>query len=200
MSMNKHARFLTALFAMAAIAVPAGAFAQSEPAAPPAQSEPAAPPAQSEPAAPPSYAAPAPPSYGSPDETIHGRIESFDGAYNLQLRDDRGFIDNVRLQQGTVINPTGLRLTVGMTVTIHGANGGKLFAAREIDTPYSQYGPVAVYPYGAYPYPAYPYAAYPYPYPGYGFGYPYPGVSIGIGFGFGFGGRGCCFGGGRRWR
>jgi hypothetical protein len=154
-----------ALSAATALAVPAGAFAQSAPADIP------------------SYAAPDP-SYAAPGETIHGRVESFDGAYNLQVRDERGFIDNVQLQQGTVINPTGIRLSAGMSVTIHGVNRGRAFAANVIDTPYSSYGadygPVALYPYG---YPLYPYPAYPYPYPVYG--YPYGHVSIGIGFGGG---------------
>jgi hypothetical protein len=166
-------RLLAALVALAAAAVPAGAFAQSAPDGVP------------------SYATGAP-SYGAPGETIHGRVLSFDGAYNLQVRDDRGFVDNVQLQQGTVINPTGIRLQTGMVVSIQGVNRGSSFAANVIETPYPQYGAVPVGPYDAsvYPYPAYPYPypAYPYPYPVYG-GYPYgPNVSIGIGFGFGFGG------------
>jgi hypothetical protein len=161
--------FISTFIALALMAVPAAAFAQSAPSDTP------------------SYAAPAP-SYGSTDETIQGRIASFDGAYSLQVRDDRGYIDNVALQQGTVINPTGIRLSPGMAVTIHGVNRGHTFAALVIDTPYSSYGPVAVYPYG---YPAYGYPVYPYPLYGYGYGYPYSRISIGFGFGFG---------GGRRWR
>lgn len=116
--------------------------------------------------APPSYARP---SYGSDEETVRGRIASFDGAYTLQVRDDRGFIDNVRLQQGTVINPTGIRLAPGMSVTIYGVNSGAYLTANEIDTPYDAYGAVPMYP--VYPYPVY---AYP---------YPYSSFSLGIGFG-----------------
>ncbi len=126
----------------------------------------------------PTYAAP-PPSYGSTDEVIHGRVSSFDGAYSLQVRDDRGFIDNVQLRQGTVINPTGIRLAPGMQVTIHGVNRGSAFAANVIDTPYQSYGAIPVYPYGPYVYPV-----YPYPYPVYGFGY--PSFSLGLHFGGGF--------------
>jgi hypothetical protein len=156
-------RVLAALVALATAAVPAAAFAQTD--------------------APPSYARPG----GVPgDEAIHGRIASFDGAYNLQVSDDRGFVDNVELRQGTIINPTGVRLASGMRVTVHGVNRGSVFAANEIDTPYQSYGaaygPVPVY--GS----IYPYPAYPYPYPVYG-GYPY-GPTFGIGFGFGFRGRG----------
>jgi hypothetical protein len=134
----------------------------------------------------PTYAAP-PPSYGSTDEVIHGRVSSFDGAYSLQVRDDRGYIDNVQLRQGTVINPTGLRLASGMQVTIHGVNRGSAFAANEIDTPYESYGAYPVYPYG------------PYPYYGY-YGYPYSNFSLGLRFGGGFGGgfHGGGFRGGRR--
>jgi hypothetical protein len=165
--MARHVRVFTTLIALTALAVPTGAFAQ--------QTQPAD-------SALPSYASAAP-SYGAPGETISGRIVSFDGQYSLQVRDDRGFIDNVQLQPGTVINPTGLRLAAGMAVTIHGVNRGNVFGANEIDTPYQSYG--AAYPY---PYPVYPYAAYPYPYPVYPYpvyGYPYgPRVSIGIGFGF----------------
>jgi hypothetical protein len=159
--MVPHARVLAALVVLAAAAVPAGTFAQTA-------------------------AADAPPSYARPstvpgDEAIHGRIASFDGAYNLQVSDDRGFIDSVQLRQGTIINPTGIRLASGMRVTVHGVNRGSVFAANEIDTPYQSYGaaygPVPVY--GS----LYPYPPYPYPYPVYG--YPY-GPRFGIGFGFGF--------------
>ena len=101
------------------------------------------------------------PSYASNEEMIRGRVLSFNGAYDLQLRDDRGFVDNVRLHPGTVINPTGLSLEAGMSVTIYGYNRGTIFAANEIDTPYHE--AYAVYP--VYPYP------YPYPYFGTSFGF-----------------------------
>jgi hypothetical protein len=139
-------KIIAASIALAAAAVPVAAGAQAAPSDAP------------------SYARP---SYGSDEETVRGRVAAFDGGYNLQLRDDRGFIDNVRLQQGTIINPTGVRLVAGMSVTIYGVNSGAFLAANEIDTPYVAYGP---------------YPVYPYPYPAYGYPYP-PAFSIGIGFG-----------------
>jgi hypothetical protein len=71
------------------------------------------------------------------DEQIRGRITSFDGAYFLTVNDERGFVDNVDLHQGTIINPTGLTLAPGMVVSILGYNSGNDFTANEIDTPYS---------------------------------------------------------------
>lgn len=71
------------------------------------------------------------------DEQIRGRIVSFDGAYSLQVRDERGFVDNVQLHPGTIINPTGLTLAPGMIVSILGYNSGNYFAANEVDTPYT---------------------------------------------------------------
>ncbi|HTW85215.1 MAG TPA: hypothetical protein VMD91_14190 [Candidatus Sulfotelmatobacter sp.] len=145
--MNNIARALLAgLVASAALALPLAAGAQA-----------------------PSYAEQ--PSYASHDEQIQGRVVSFDGGYNLQVHDKRGFIDNVRLHQGTVINPTGLTLRPGMAVTIIGTSGGNVFNANVIDTPYTY-----AYAYGPYPYPYY-----------------YPPVAIGIGFGWGGGW-------GRHWR
>jgi hypothetical protein len=89
--------------------------------------------------APPSYAQPDQPSYATQDEQIRGRIIAFDGQYSLTVRDDRGFVDNVQLHQGTIINPTGLTLAPGMVVAISGYNGGSFLAANEIDTPYTFY-------------------------------------------------------------
>jgi hypothetical protein len=145
------------------------------------------------------------PSYATGDETIHGRIVSIDGTYGLHLHDDRGFIDNVTLHDGTVITPTGVTLVIGQIVTIHGHAAGNAFAADEIDTPYDD-GPAAApaggdipyagdvdsYPYAgdvdAYPYPyaAYPYGAYPCAYVDYYACSPY-GAPFGIFFGFGGG-------------
>jgi small nuclear ribonucleoprotein (snRNP)-like protein len=121
------------------------------------------------------------PSYATGEESIRGRIVAFDGKYNLQLRDDRGYVDNVSLHDGTVINPTGLRLAAGQSVTIMGHNSGKTFEANEIDTPYLSYGAA---PYGTYPGYSYGYGPYQY------YGYPYRGYpAFGLGFrtsGFGF--------------
>jgi hypothetical protein len=115
------------------------------------------------------------PSYasGSSDETIHGTVAAVNGRYSITVRDARGFLDNVTLHRGTIINPTGLSLAPGQAVTILGRNEGSTFAANEIDTPYALY-------------PAYGYYGYPYPY---GFGPVYRvGLRFGRGFGFGFGG------------
>ncbi|HTX55670.1 MAG TPA: hypothetical protein VMD47_01065 [Candidatus Acidoferrales bacterium] len=110
------------------------------------------------------------PSYAvSKVETIKGTISSFTGRYTMYVRDKRGYVDNVTLHQGTIINPTGIRLQPGMSVTITGRPSGSTFLADEIDTPYHYYG-------YAYPYPYYPY---------YG---PYYGV--GLRFGWGWGGWG----------
>ena len=89
----------------------------------------------------PSYAQPGAPQ----DAQIRGRITNFDGGYNLTVRDERGFVDNVRLHQGTIINPTGLTLAPGMIVSILGYNGGSNFSANEIDTPYTVAEGVPVY-------------------------------------------------------
>lgn len=124
----KLARIVAALTGVAALAAPLAALAQPAPAAPPAP--------------PPSYARPT----ANGEETIHGRIASIDGKYRVEVRDDRGYVDNIELHQGTVINPTGLQLEPGMQVTILGYNRGPVFAANEIDTPYLSYGPVPLYP------------------------------------------------------
>jgi hypothetical protein len=118
----------------------------------------------------PSYAAgPA----DSGDAQIHGRILSFDGAYNVQVRDEKGYVDNVQLHQGTIINPTGLTLAPGMVVSIMGYNAGSYFAANQIDTPYTFYG--------GYPY----YSGHPWNYYG-----------AGVSLGFFFGNAGWWHGGG----
>ena len=104
------------------------------------------------------------PSYASGELNVHGRIVNFDGAYALQVRDEQGYIDNVQLHQGTIINPTGLTLQPGMVVSILGYNAGSYFAANEVDTPYTFAGGV--------PY----YAGHPWSYYG-------PSISLGFFFG-----------------
>jgi hypothetical protein len=103
----------------------------------------------------PSYARPG---YASDEDAIHGRILSFHGAYDVDVRDDRGFVDHIALRQGTIINPIGLRLTPGMSVTILGYNRGSTFQANEIDTPYMAENTMPLYGSGYGPY--YPYAPY----------------------------------------
>jgi hypothetical protein len=79
----------------------------------------------------PSYA------YAQNDQQIQGRVASFDGAYGLTVTDNNGYVDNVALHDGTIINPTGLTLEPGMIVDIVGYNAGAEFDANEIDTPYT---------------------------------------------------------------
>jgi hypothetical protein len=100
------------------------------------------------------------PSYARHVDTISGTVSRFDGATTMYVRDVKGYIDNVSLHKGTIINPTGIQLRPGYPVTISGHAAGRTFVADEIDTPYQR----------VYPYPA----------------YPYWGPSIGLGFGFGY--------------
>jgi hypothetical protein len=149
-------RLIAALIAALSIAAPLAADAQIAPSGPG-----------------PSYADDS--AYGG-EAQIHGRVLSFDGAYNVQVKDEKGYVDNVQLHQGTIINPTGLTLAPGMVVSIMGYNAGSSFAANEIDTPYTFYA-------GA-PY----YAGHPWNYYG-------PGVSLGFFFGSPIWWHGNAFGG-----
>jgi hypothetical protein len=105
----------------------------------------------------PTYARPLP----SGDQIVTGIIDDFSGKYGLTLRDDRGYLDNVRLHQGTVIEPTGTQLRAGMHVTLIGHPEGRVFVVDEVDVPQSEAAP-----------PAYvsPFAPYP-DYVPYGYGY-----------------------------
>lgn len=116
----------------------------------------------------------------SQDQNIHGRVTAFDGGYSLTVRDEKGYIDNVRLHQGTIINPTGLTLAPGMVVSILGYNSGTYFSANEVDTPYQFVGALPYY--GGHP-------------------WNYYGPSVSLGFFFGTGGwwHGGYFGGGYRY-
>jgi hypothetical protein len=108
--------FCATIFATAVVALPVAGFADSPRASPDA----------------PTYAVPA---NADANETVYGHITWFDGRFDLQIRDDRGFIDNVQLHQGTVIDPTGLTLRAGMPVQIRGRNRGSVLAAERIDSP-----------------------------------------------------------------
>jgi hypothetical protein len=105
-------RIFTGLLTLAVALTPPAAFAQSGPADMP------------------SYANP--PS-ASDQETIHGRIASVDDADSLQINDDRGFVDSVKLQPGASIYPSGTRLQPGMNVTIAGVARGAVFAANRVE-------------------------------------------------------------------
>ncbi len=93
-------------------------------------------------------AASAQPSYAVREQSIKGVVNSYDGRYNLYVRDRHGYLDHVLLHQGTIIIPTGLRLESGMRVTVYGHPEGRVFAAQEIDTPYHYVPPIDYYPYG----------------------------------------------------
>jgi hypothetical protein len=81
------------------------------------------------------------------DSQIQGTVASINDTWNITVADANGYADSVALHQGTIINPTGLTLEPGMSVTIDGYADGPNFDAMEIDTPYQYSGPapVAVY-------------------------------------------------------
>jgi hypothetical protein len=66
-------------------------------------------------------------------ETLGGNIATIDAAGNMDLNDDRGYIDSVVLGQATVINPPGVQLVPGMVIRVRGVNRGNVFAATEVD-------------------------------------------------------------------
>src|SRR5580698_2264241 len=76
------------------------------------------------------------PSYGAPaarQEMVRGTVTGFNGAYVVYMRDERGYNDNVTMHQGTIINPTGIRLVEGMRVSIWGYADGPTFDAYQIE-------------------------------------------------------------------
>lgn len=66
-------------------------------------------------------------------ETIHGQIVANDGAGNLQVNDDRGFVDNIQLDRDTIVNPGDAQLQPGAVVTIFGTPADAVFEAQRID-------------------------------------------------------------------
>lgn len=141
------------------------------------------------------------PSYGTPvanQQTIKGTLTGFDGSYVVYLHDDRGYSDHVTMHQGTVINPTGIKLTEGMRVAIYGYGNGPTFDAYRVDVAGSSYyGDNGGYYANGYGYGGGGYYGNPYYGGGYYGGYPV-GVSLGFGwgwpgpwgFGYGYGGYG----------
>jgi hypothetical protein len=96
------------------------------------------------------------PSYANKGgKSIKGRITGFDGKWIVFVRDKRGYIDNVTLHPGTIINPTGIQLQAGYPVTVYGFPRRGTFVANEIDTPF-HYANIAYAPFAYAPvYPAY---------------------------------------------
>ena len=108
-------------------------------------------------------------------DQFKGTITAFDGKYSLHVERKNGDVDAVEMHQGTIINPTGLRLRPGMRVTVVGNDTNGVFQAFEIDTPYHvtyENGGYGGFGYG----------------PGFGYGGPfgfYPGFAGGPFFGGG---------------
>ena len=69
------------------------------------------------------------------EERITGRIVDYDGGYNLIVRDDRGFLERVKLRSDALISPPGFSFPSGTIVSILGVNTGGYLLARELDTP-----------------------------------------------------------------
>jgi hypothetical protein len=148
---------------------------------------------------------PPPPPYGH-QETVKGTVSGFDGQWIVYMKDDRGYTDHVTLHQGTIINPTGIKLLQGMKITIYGYANGSTFEANRVDVAYSPYSPY----YGGNGEPAYGYgdSGYGYGDNGYGYGGGYgsggygdggygygayggwPYLSLGVNWGWGWGGWG----------
>ena len=92
------------------------------------------------------------PSYSRPDavsgeETIRGRITNFFGQNVVEIRDERGFFDEVYVEQTTPITPAGTILAPDMQVSILGYNRGNLFAASEIEMISPTIGILPYFPY-----------------------------------------------------
>jgi len=80
---------------------------------------------------------PTPPSYAQQAKpAIRGVVATIDAKYAITIHDDRGYDTHVALYDGTIINPTGLRLLEGMRVAIVGHLDGSTFVADRIETPY----------------------------------------------------------------
>lgn len=73
-------------------------------------------------------------SYALAEVVVHGRIAAFTPHLGILVRDERGYFDRVVLKRhGTIINPRGKRLSLGMAVTIRGLNQGTTLLALQID-------------------------------------------------------------------
>jgi hypothetical protein len=70
---------------------------------------------------------------GDGDVTLVGTIATIDAAGNMDLNDDHGYTDTIRLDQDTVIRPAGTQLVAGMAITVVGVNRGAYLAAERVD-------------------------------------------------------------------
>jgi len=71
----------------------------------------------------------------SSQHQVSGRVASYDGKTALGVRTGMGRLVAVRLHDGTVITPRGVRLKRGMAVTVVGSRSGSTFAAVQIVAP-----------------------------------------------------------------
>jgi hypothetical protein len=72
-----------------------------------------------------------------PSQRIAGTIADFHGKYVVVVRTAAGSLSTVVLHQGTIINPTGLRLERGMPVLLSGHAERGAFAVAQVDTPFA---------------------------------------------------------------
>jgi hypothetical protein len=63
------------------------------------------------------------------------QITNFSGKYGITVRDAKGALVSVQMHRGTVIEPVGLRLDVGMRVALTGSVRDGVFQADRIDVP-----------------------------------------------------------------
>ncbi|HTJ24909.1 MAG TPA: hypothetical protein VMA36_01990 [Candidatus Limnocylindria bacterium] len=81
------------------------------------------------------YAATSTPAKAPDTLTLRGVISAIDGKWDVTLHDNNGFVEDVALHRGTIIAPTGLRLTPGMQVSIVGYQNHATFDAERIVGP-----------------------------------------------------------------
>ena len=81
---------------------------------------------------------------------VQGTIAQIVGKYDIRVKTTRGDLQDVTLQRGTIINPTGMTLRPGIRVIVRGTATANSIAAKQIDTPFHrEASPVAEV--GAYP-------------------------------------------------
>lgn len=125
------------------------------------------------------------PASAQAEETISGTVASFDGQFDMYVKDAQGGKDHVRLHQGTAVYPKGFVPATGDEVFITGFVDNGVLEAEEIDEG-TEAGAAGDDGYLDYATPGdAPYAA-PAPY-----GYNYWDWAA-LGFGLGFGYWGCC--------
>jgi hypothetical protein len=79
-------------------------------------------------------AAPSAPVTAARDHLV-AQITNFSGKYGITVRDAKGALVTVQMHRGTVIEPVGLRLDIGMQVALTGSVRDGVFQADRIDVP-----------------------------------------------------------------